>query len=378
MILRNARVHTGDAVLDAGEVIVDGGRVAAVGHPADGPRTNSADVGDAGDVVDLEGAILAPGFVDLMVNGGGGVLFNESPERIDEIARAHRTLGTTSFLPNFITDSAERMEFARGVIEERAGSDVLGIHFEGPVLSPKRPGMHAVRHLAGEFPFELARRTDDVVTVVTVAPEVAGECLMRSLVAAGARVAMGHSDATLAEFRAGVAAGGSLVTHMFNGMRPFAGRDPGIVGGGLTDDDVWIDIINDGIHSDFASVRLAWLAKPAGKCFFVTDAMPPVGFGVTEFTAVGVHVTVRDGRLRTDAGALGGSLLDMATAVRNGVEHVGIPLEEALRMASTYPARYLGVDDRIGRVAPGCAANLVVLDDHLQVRRVMFEGEWVA
>lgn len=369
LTLRGAAIHTGREVLPAGAVTIEGGRIASV-------ETDASPIPAGAETLDLAGAILAPGFVDLMVNGGGGVTFNESPERLEEIVNAHRSLGTTSFLANFITDSPERMRVARAAVEKHAGNAVLGVHWEGPVLSDVRPGMHSLDRLACEFPTELARPAENLTTLVTLAPEIAGTDLIAQLVALGARVALGHTNATLEEFRAGVDAGATLVTHLYNGMRPFAGRDPGIIGGALSDDRVSVDVINDGRHVDFASIRMAWRAKPRGLCFFVTDAMSPVASSQTEFTAVGVHVRVHDGQLVTDAGGLGGSLLSMPEAVRNAVEHVGVPLEEAIRMASTYPARYLGVDDRVGVIAPGAVANLVVLDSTLALQRVMFEGEW--
>lgn len=409
MRITNARLHTGFDVFECGEVVVEGNRITAIRelddagqvafeldfeslrrreetgswapYPSDLLADDDAqDDGPTPDgiVVDVDGAVVAPGFVDLMVNGGGGIHFNESPERVLEIAEVHRWLGTTSILPNLITDSADRMRAARTAVDEAAGSAVLGIHFEGPLLSPVRRGMHAEKYLTTDFPIELARRTDRVATLVTLAPEVA-EGAIHELVDVGARVALGHSDATLEEFRAGVGAGGRLVTHMFNAMRPFAGRDPGIVGGGLTDDRVWVSVINDGVHVDYSAVLLAWRAKPEGKCFYVSDAMPPVpeGYAPGEFVAVGERVSLYQGVLHTASGGLGGSMLDMATAVRNGVREVGIPLEESIRMASTYPSQFLGVGDRVGSIFPGRIANLVVLDDWLEVSRVMFEGEWV-
>lgn len=372
MILDGARVFTGETVIEAGWVQVAGSQIVSVGDQALGLP------GGGEPRVDLGGAILAPGFVDLMVNGGGGVLFNAEPDRIAEIAASHRQRGTTSILGNFITDSVPNMGRARAAVD-RAGetSGVLGIHFEGPVLGHERRGMHSPAHLASgdAFPVELARRTDSTITVVTLAPEIAGPELIRALMAQGARVAFGHTSATIDEFRAGVAAGGSLVTHIFNGMEPLSGRAPGVIGGALTDDSVAVTLINDGKHLDYASVRLAWRAKPTGKCFFVSDAMSQAGSGPREFDVAGVHVREAGGSLVTADGSLAGSLLDMAGAVRNGVNQVGIPLEEALRMASTYPARYLGAP--LGVIAPGTPANMVVLDHELMVRRVMFQGDWV-
>lgn len=267
---------------------------------------------------------------------------------------------------------------ARVVVDEFAGNAVLGIHFEGPVLSHERRGMHAARHLSRDFPFELARPRPGTVTLVTVAPDVAGPAFVSRLRECGALVALGHTEATCEQIVGAIDAGASLVTHLFNGMPPLTGRSPGLVGAALADHRLCASIINDGVHVDFTSVRVAWLAKPAGTLFFVTDAMAPVGGDLDEFTHAGVRVRRCEGRLVTDDGRLGGSLLTLHQAVRNAVEHVGIPVDEALRMVSVYPARYLGVDDRIGVIKPGAVANVVVLDEALRLSGVMFEGQWVA
>lgn len=365
--LVGAAVHTGTGVFDAAAVTVEDGRITAV------ETTWTPRQGD----VDLSGYVLAPGFVDLMVNGGGGVLVNEAPERLEEIAAVHRALGTTSFLANVVTDHVDAMRRVRRAVEKHTDSGVVGVHWEGPVLALSRRGMHDLDRLSREFPLELARPREGLVTLVTLAPEVAGPETVRQLVDAGARVSLGHSEASLEEFRMAVDAGATLVTHLFNGMPPLTGRAPGIVGGALVDDRVAAGVINDGLHVDFASVRLAWRAKPAGGCFFVTDAMSPVGSPQTEFTLAGTHVRVENGQLLTDEGRLGGSVLTMGEAVRNAVTKVGIPFAEAIRMASTYPARHLGLEGRIGVIAPGARADLVVLDAALKVERVMFRGAWV-
>jgi N-acetylglucosamine-6-phosphate deacetylase len=327
--------------------------------------------------VDLQGGVLAPGFIDLQVNGGGGVLFNDAPTpaTIARIGEAHRRYGTTSFLPTLI--SADRAAMARALDAVRAALDggtpgVLGIHLEGPHLNPARRGVHDSAHIR---PLE----ADDVAlltslrrgrTLVTLAPE----CVPADAIAALARetvVFAGHTDGAYAQVRAGLDAGIRGFTHLFNAMSQLGSREPGAVGAALTSDAA-CGVIVDGHHVHPASLRLACAARPRGL-FLVTDAMPPVGAALAGFALGGHWVEVRGGRCTTADGRLAGSALDMATAVRNAVELVGIPLAEALAMAATRPADVLGERER-GRIAPGMHADLVLLDAALQVRATWIGG----
>jgi N-acetylglucosamine-6-phosphate deacetylase len=328
--------------------------------------------------IDLAGGVLAPGFIDLQVNGGGGVLFNDAPEpaTIARIGKAHRRYGTTGFLPTLIT--SERGTMVRAIAAVRRAIDdgmpgVLGIHLEGPHINPARKGVHDEVHIR---PWD----ADDVAlltslgrgrTLLTVAPE----CVPLAAVEALAREAIvfaGHTDGTCAQIRAGLAAGISGFTHLFNAMSQLGAREPGAVGAALTSEAA-SGIIVDGHHVHPASLRVAFAARPRGL-FLVTDAMPPVGAAMAGFALGGQWIEVRDGRCTTADGRLAGSALNMATAVRNAVRLAGIPLEEALRMASTRPADVLGEHER-GRIAPGMHADLVLLDDALQVRATWIGGK---
>jgi N-acetylglucosamine-6-phosphate deacetylase len=365
--LANARVLLDDGLRDGFAVLLGGGGIAAVVREDD-PRLRETEVRD------LRGGILLPGFIDAQVNGGGGVLFNNAPtvEAIATIVRAHRRFGTTGLLPTLISDDLDVMRAAVAAVREaiaRGVPGVLGIHLEGPYLAPARKGTHD----AGKFrvpdamEIELATSLDNGTTLLTLAPEQVPVDTMRAFADRGAIVAAGHTAASYEQARAGIAAGVRGFTHLYNAMSPLQGREPGAVGAALEDREAWCGIIADGVHVHPASLRVALAAKPRGKVFLVTDAMPPVGADSPDYVLYGETITARDGVVRNAAGALAGSALDMATAVRNAVSMLGLPLEEAARMASLYPAQFLRIDDRRGRIAPGQVADLVLLDDALQV-----------
>jgi N-acetylglucosamine-6-phosphate deacetylase len=365
--LVNARVLGEAGIVADGAVLIEHGRIVAI-TDADGARARTDDLRDLG------GAWLAPGFIDVQVNGGGGVLFNNAPtpEGIDAIGRAHRRFGTTAFLPTLISDGADTMRAAidatRAAIA-RGVEGVLGIHLEGPYLAPARKGTHDARRfrVPGDAEIAMATALDNGITLMTVAPEVIGAERIAALVTRGAIVVAGHTAGSYEQIRAGLDAGLRGFTHLFNAMTPLEGRSPGAVGAALEDRDSWCGIIADGVHVHPASLRVALAAKPRGKVFLVTDAMPPVGSDDPSWTLYGETITAIDGVVRNAAGALAGSALDMATAVRNSVRLLGLPLEEAVRMATLYPAQFLGLEHERGRIAPGLRADLVALDDRLQV-----------
>ncbi len=363
----NGRVLTDQGFRDDLAVLVEGHTIADL-ISRDDKRI------DARNRHDLAGAYLLPGFIDCQVNGGGGVLFNNDPdiEALRRIGQAHRRFGTTGYLPTLISDDAAVMRRAiaavREAIEQRMPG-VLGIHLEGPYLAPARKGTHD----AGKFrttdaqEIELATSLDNGCTLITLAPEQVPATDIRALVARGAIVAAGHTAGTYEQIRAGLDAGVRGFTHLYNAMSALQGREPGAVGAALEDRDSWCGIIVDGVHVHPASLRVALAAKPRGKVFLVTDAMPPVGADDPSYALYGEIITARDGVVRNAAGALAGSALDMITAVRNAMSMLGISLEEAARMASTYPAAFLGLGRTHGRIAAGYRADLVALDAGLDV-----------
>jgi len=374
IVLRNGRILVGEDFRDDVSVLVEDGVVSAV---LDAGQAVQADA-----EVDLHGGWLMPGFIDVQVNGGGGVLFNNQTDvdALRAIMAGHRRFGTTGMLPTLISDDAAVMVRAVQATREAIAAGVpgiLGIHLEGPYIAPARKGTHD----AGKFrvpdadEVRMVTALDNGITLITLAPEQVPLATIRQMVANGAIVAAGHTAATYEQTRAGLDAGISGFTHLYNAMSPLQGREPGAVGAALDDAGSWCGVIVDGVHVHPASLRVALAAKPRGKVLLVTDAMPMVGSDSPAFELYGEVITAVDGVVRNAAGSLAGSALDMATAVRNTVSLLGLSLAEASRMASTYPAQFLGLGARYGRIAAGYAADFVLLDAQLQVQTTWIAGQ---
>ena len=326
------------------------------------------------------GAFLAPGFIDLQVNGGGGILLNDQPtaDGMRTIARAHRRYGTTACLPTLISDTREQIRNAIAAGRAAVGKDgVLGLHLEGPFISPQRPGVHRpdriVRPGAGDLE-QLCELAGAGRSMVTLAPECVPAGFVRSLASKGVRISIGHSEASAAVVMHAVADGASGVTHLFNAMPPLSARAPGIIGAALADDRLTADLIVDGLHVDPISVRAAFAAKGRDRIALVTDAMPTVGATLDRFELMGRTIKLADGKLTTEAGTLAGAHIDMASAERNAVRLADIPLESALRAASLTPARFLGLDNERGTLAPGARADFVALARELTVIATWVDG----
>jgi len=342
-----------------GDVELDGDRIAAVGLATAGGR-----------------GIAVPGLVDLQVNGFGGVDFLEADAA--GYARAGDALletGVTAYVPTLITSAEEHLVAALGEVPLKSkGPRILGVHVEGPFLSPARPGTHPPELLRDPDPELLVRLLEaGPVRLVTLAPELPGAFdLIELLHERGVVVSFGHSDATAEEAHAGFDRGVHTVTHLFNAMRPFRHRDPGIVGAALTRHDVVVQIIVDGVHLAPDTVRMVWEAA-AGRVALVTDAVAPAGAGGGAFTLGDVSLVVSDGAVRRDDGVLAGSVLTMIEAVRN-LHELGVPVERALEAATLVPASVLGLSD-CGRIEVGRRADLLVLDGDLEIERVLVGGE---
>lgn len=318
---------------------------------------------------------LVPGFIDLQLNGGGGVLFNTSPTvfGLQQIGSAHARFGTTSWLPTLITDRIEVMQRAADTVAHAIAQNmpgIIGVHFEGPHLSTNKRGVHAselIRPL-NDAEWQVLSRQDLGKVVVTLAPETVSVDDLRRLVSVGVTVCLGHSNADAITTQNAIAAGARGFTHLFNAMSPFASREPGMVGVALHDEQTWCGIIVDGVHVHPLSLQVALRVKPRGKVFLVTDAMPTVGTQNETFEFFGASVKRLGNTLFDNSGALAGSHLDMASAVRNSVALLHLDRTEAWRMASRYPAEFIGVQKHFGRIELGCSADFVLLDDHLNVR----------
>lgn len=328
----------------------------------------------------VQPGMLVPGFIDVQVNGGGGALFNIAPTRqtLRTMLQAHARFGTTAMLPTVITDSVTVMQQAADVIAGAVAEGepgIIGVHFEGPHLSVPKKGVHPQQHIRQLSAAELAiyGRSDLGIKLVTVAPENISPAQIRQLVALNVIVCLGHSNADAATVQAALNAGATGFTHLYNAMSPLTSREPGMVGVALADPHSWCGVIFDGHHMHPLAARVALAAKPKGKLMIVTDAMSPVGTDATEFDLFDGKV-LRDGDKLTDAeGRLAGSVLDMAAAVRYAIDSLGVVPEEALRMASLYPAQFLARHSA-GRIVAGAQADLVLLNNHWQVQASWING----
>ncbi len=376
--ISGAAIFDGQTWHQGRSVLVDAGTVAALLPADDLP----ADI----ETFDLDGGMLVPGFVDLQVNGGGGVLFNEAPDAgaIARICQAHFAFGTTALLPTLITDTREvtRAALDAGVAAHRQGiPGFAGLHIEGPHLSIARKGAHdaaLIRPMrADDIELLIAAKKALPTLLTTVAVESVTREQIAALAEAGIIVSLGHTDTGCAGARAAFEAGASMVTHLFNAMSQLGNREPGLVGAALTSG-VWAGLIADGHHVDPATIAIALRAKAGpGRVFLVTDAMSTIGTDITRFTLNGREIVRKGGALRLADGTLAGADLTMIDAVRYMHRTIGLPLDEVLRMASLFPARAVIRSDRLGHLRPGAAASMVHLTDDLTITGVWVEGRRV-
>lgn len=335
----------------------------------------------------LDGGFLAPGFVDLQVNGGGGVLLNDQPdvEGIRTICDVHAQFGTVALLATLITDTPEITEKTIAAGRAAAAAKVpgfLGLHLEGPHLSLARKGAHdpaLIRPMEEDDLLRLkAAVTGMPVLQTTVAPETVTPQQIAALAGVGIIVSIGHSDASFEMANAAIAAGARQTTHLFNAMSQLGNRQPGMVGTALESESLYAGLIADGIHVDRHTLAIALRAKRGpGRIFLVTDAMATIGTDMAEFTLNGRTIRRANGRLTLEDGTLAGADLDMISAVRFIHREIGLDLEEALRMASLYPAEAVGQEHRLGHLRPGAAASFVHLSDDLAIRSVWIHGKKV-
>ena len=370
----NGRVLLPEGIQQNVCVVVAGDRIEAISDTAPG-GTN---------IVDLAGDLLLPGFIDVQVNGGGGRLFNEDPsvETVGIMAAAHRRFGTTGLLPTLISDDLSVVGKGIAAVEEAIAAAVpgiLGIHIEGPFLSRARRGIHLASMLQ-DFDDRFVQMVASArrgKVIVTVAPECVTPSQITGLVQAGAVVCAGHSDADYETVKAAIDAGASGFTHLFNGMSQLTNRAPGMVGAALEDRSTYAGIIIDGHHLHPASFRVALNAKGSDRLMLVTDAMAAAGSDEREFTLQGRTISREGQRLVNEDGVLAGSTLTMVEAVANAIEQGQISLSTAVQMASLTPARFLGLQDETGAVAPGLRADLVVVRADFSVVSSWICGEGV-
>ena len=372
--LSNCKIYTGSDVLTDHAVVIENELIKKVCPISELP--------EGIEVRDLDGANLSPGFIDLQLNGCGGVMLNDeiTAETMQIMHKANLKSGCTSFLPTLITSSDEDMRAVITAAREyhnQYQNQSLGLHLEGPYLNVAKKGIHSVDHIrkSDSEMIELICENSDLVAKVTLAPELNDPEHIERLHKAGVVVSIGHTNATYAEARQGFESGITFATHLFNAMTPMVGREPGVVGAIYDTPDVFAGIIADGFHVDYANIRIAHKVK-GEKLVLVTDATAPAGADMEYFIFVGKKVYYRDGKCVDENGTLGGSALTMIEAVQNTVEHAGIALDEALRMATLYPATAIGVESKLGRIKKGMVANLAVFDRDFNVKATVVNGQY--
>ncbi|HAS80135.1 MAG TPA: N-acetylglucosamine-6-phosphate deacetylase, partial [Fusobacteriaceae bacterium] len=365
--LINGRIFTGEKTIFNRVVIVDGKKIKEIVKLEDleilYPNIEKKDV---------KGNLIAPAFIDLQLNGCGGVLLNEdiSINTFKVMNETNIKYGCTLFTPTLITCEDEKIERALQLMEEIEDLEslgVLGLHIEGPYISKEKKGTHRkdlIRVLSDEM---IEKISKSKTTIFTLAPENAKPEHIKMLRDGGVNVSLGHTNATYEEIIEKKKYGITLATHLYNAMSSFNHREPGVVGAIFDSKDIRAGIIVDGFHCHYASVKIAKEIMKE-RLYLVTDAASPAGTNMTEFMFEGKRCFHKDGQLRNEDGNLAGSVLTMDRGVRNLVEYVGVSLEEALRMASLYPAKAVNIDDKYGRIASGYMANLVILDEKIQLK----------
>jgi len=324
---------------------------------------------------------LVPGFIDIQVNGGGGVLFNDAPTvaTIETMGAAHRKFGTTTFFPTLISGELDEMERAIAAVDaaiKQGVPGVAGIHLEGPFLNAEKKGIHDARKFRrlDENAINLLSSLSRGRTLVTLAPEMTYPDFIARLVAAGVTVSAGHSNATYEQAMQAVDAGVTGFTHLYNAMSPLQSRAPGLVGAAFAATDSFASLIADGYHIHPAALNHAIRTKGVEKSILITDAMPTVGSAKKEFWLGEERITARNGKCENDAGVLAGSDLDMAAAVKFVASHTDCTLEDAVAMASLSPARFMKIDHALGEITIGKKANFVLLDENLMASQVWIDG----
>ena len=333
--------------------------------------------------MELDQGILAPGFIDLQVNGGGGVLFNNSPnkESLNTIIKAHQFFGTTSVMPTVISDSLEVLEQCITTVTEeiKNNSSLLGIHIEGPFFNTKYRGVHQKQYIStiNSDYLNLFESLKGFPVMLTLAPECISSQQLKHLTSLGIKTLAGHSDASYDELDDAIKNGLDGFTHLFNAMSQISAREPGVVGSALHFENTFASIIVDLHHVHPSLIQLAYQLKPKGKLFFISDSMATINHGKPSFELYDEVVNESDGRLVNSEGKLAGSSITQIDAVKNAYQKCNIPLNQALAMASRYPAEYLGIENHLGSLKPGYRADLVHFDSNFKVHNAWVSGKQI-
>lgn len=374
----NGELFIGNKFYTGKVLIIDGERIVDI-IPQEELTTTYGNI----ETIDAENAYVTPGFIDLQLNGCGGVLFNDdiSLETLDTMHKTNLKYGCTSFTPTLITTGDENIEKAIELvkgIENKGKYGVVGLHIEGPYISLQKKGIHNPKFIrkADEAMIDkMVEAGKENVRIVTLAPENTDKKIISKLNAAGIHVAVGHSNATYEQVKEKEGFGITLATHLYNGMSSFNHREPGVVGA-VFDSDIKAGVIVDGFHCHYSAIKSA-IKIMGERLYLVTDAAAPAGTDMEYFYFEGNKVYHKDGKCFGEDGTLGGSALTMDAGVRNLVKYCDITLEEAVRMATLYPAKAVNIDNEYGKLQPGCFADIVFLDKHLRLKKVIAKGELV-
>lgn len=381
LIIENGKIYTPFRIIEDGSILIRNGKILRVGSRSQVRASNISKM-------DAEGRIVCPGFLDLQVNGGGGVFLTDEGtyEGVCAIAKAHAKFGTTGMLPTVLTAEVSKICKALEAVSEACsrgtnGAAVLGSHLEGPFINEKKKGAHEAKSIKppSNSDFDLFYQASrGTMKILTLAPEIEG-CLslIRHAVSRGVFVSIGHSTANYSQVNSAMQAGLSLATHIFNAMEGLGSREPGTVGAILSSDNLKTGLIADGIHVHPASMKIVLRAKGTRNVFLVTDAMPPVGTDLKSFELYGNTIYVKEGGCYAADGTIAGSALSINVAIRTINQKVGIPLKDAILMATTVPAKAIGLFDSKGSLAVGKDADIVICDSSVRVFKVLVGGKIV-
>ena len=373
--LLGSQIFCGERFYDDHALLVEGKSIVDI--------VDKNNIPDNFNKIELDQGILAPGFIDLQVNGGGGVLFNNSPnkESLNTIIKAHQFFGTTSIMPTVISDSLEVLEQCiKTVTEEiKNNSSLLGIHIEGPFFNTKYRGVHQKQYIStiNSDYLNLFESLKGFPVMLTLAPECISSQQLKHLTSLGIKTLAGHSDATYDELDDAIKNGLDGFTHLFNAMGQISAREPGVVGSALHFENTFASIIFDLHHVHPSLIQLAYQLKPKGKLFFISDSMATINHGKPSFELYDEVVNESDGRLVNSEGKLAGSSITQIDAVKNVYQKCNIPLNQALAMASRYPAEYLGIENHLGSLKPGYRADLVHFDSNFKVHNAWVSGKQI-
>jgi len=370
--LLGSQIFCGERFYDHHALLIDGNSIIEI--------VDEKNIPNAFNKIELDQGILAPGFIDLQVNGGGGILFNNSPtkESLNTIINAHQFFGTTSIMPTVISDSIKVLtKCTRAVTQEiKKNSALLGIHIEGPFFSLKYRGIHQKKYiskLSSEY-LELFSNLKEFPVILTLAPECISIKDLNHLASLGLKIMAGHTDASYDELEQAAKNNLNGFTHLFNAMSQISAREPGAVGAALDFDNLYASIIVDLHHVHRSLIELAYQKKPIGKLFFISDSMATINHGEPTFELYDEVVSEQNGRITNAEGKLAGSSITQIDAVKNAYQKCNIPLDHALAMASRYPAEFIGVDRYLGSLKPNYRADLVHFDSNFKVNNVWTSG----